>query len=428
MPQSSQSWWQRLLSGRQITQSPDRSGPFSRAAGWSTKPRAQRPELGEFDWTFAAGSVTDRAFATRFHRFMRDHIPILKAVVWTWTRLAAAPSRFEVLEPASDEVKDRSHKVLSALSDRIHPDRLTRFGGFDALLLQYFDSLFTDGAICGELTLLPSRTGLARFDFIDTASLEFTHDRKNCWQMFQRTLDGRITLDSDAIYYQPLDADAGRPYGKSLIAAVGFVARIEQELIRDMQKSMHNAGYHRMHVTIKPPVQGAAESDNDYTARANAYFDNTVRSLRDFDVDDNPVTWDDVAITHIGPEGQVTGSRNWYLNHRSMVEDVIAGCHLAPFMLGYAYGGTETWAKFKYEMVGRQIATLQRAASCFCEWIANIELALNGIEVEVRHTFDNRLEFDRRERYETDRALTDLLLRQVEARLITIEDARARLG
>ena len=407
-----------------MSQAPEHSGPFSRAAGWSSSPKSQRPDFADYEWTFAGGAAVDRAFATRLHRFMRDHIPILKAVIWTWTRLAAAPSRFEII--SGD--KERSHRILSDLSLRIHPDRLTRFGGFDSLLLQFFDSLFTDGAVCGELTLLPSRAGLARFDFIDTASLEFSHDRKNGWQMFQRAPEGRITLDSPAIYYQPLDAEAGKPYGKSLISAVGFVARIEQELIRDMQKSMHNAGYHRMHVTIKPPVQGVAESDSDFIARANAYFDNTVRSLREFDVDDNPVTWDDVTITHIGPEGQVTGSRNWYLNHRSMVEDVIAGCHLAPFMLGYAYGGTQTWAKFKYEMVGRQIATLQRAASRFCEWIAGIELALHGIDAEVKHSFDNRLDFDRRERYETDRALTDLVLRQLESGLITIEDAKQRLN
>lgn len=426
MPHSSQRWWQRLLTRRPATPFSDRPGPFSRAAGWSTTPKSQRPEFSEHEWSFAAGAISDRAFATRLHRFMRDHIPILKAVIWTWTRLAAAPSRFEV-EAESEAEKNRSYRVLSDLSLRIHPDRLTRFGGFDALLLQYFDSLFTDGAVCGELTLLPSRQGLASFDFIDTATLDFSLDRKEGWRMFQRTREGRVTLNSAAIYYHPLDAEAGRPHGKSLISAVGFVSRIEQELIRDMQKSMHNAGYHRMHVTIKPPVQGVAESDNDYTARANAYFDNTVRSLRDFDVDDNPVTWDDVTITHIGPEGQVTGSRNWYLNHRSMIEDVIAGCHLAPFMLGYAYGGTQTWAKFKYEMVGRQIATLQRAASRFCEWIAGVELALHGIDAEIKHTFDNRLDFDRRERYETDRALTDLILRQVESGLITIEEAKEKL-
>ncbi|HWO57382.1 MAG TPA: hypothetical protein VNN55_07440 [bacterium] len=426
MPHFPSSWWQRLFA-RRVSSSSDRPAAFTRAAGWSTRPRSQRPDFGEHEWTFAGGAVTDRAFATRLHRFMRDHIPVLKAVIWTWTRLAAAPSRFEI-SASTEAIKNRSYAVLSDLSHRIHPDRLTRFAGFDALLLQYFDALFTDGAVCGELTLLPSRAGLARFDFIDTATLEFAPDPQDGWRMYQRTPGGRLTLDSDAIFYQPLDAEAGRPHGKSLIGAVGFVARIEQELVRDIGKATHNAGYHRLHVAIKPPAPGAAESDSDYTARANAYFDQTVRALREFDVDDNPVTWDDVEIRHISPSGEVTSSRSWYLNHRSMVEDVIAGCHLASFMLGYAYGGTQTWAKFKYEMVGRQIATLQRAASRFCEWIANIELALHGLDAEARHVFDNRLDFDRRERYETDRALTDLILRQLESGLITIDEARQKLA
>ncbi|HUU45098.1 MAG TPA: hypothetical protein VM118_05135, partial [Acidobacteriota bacterium] len=274
----------------------------------------------------------------------------------------------------------------------------------------------------------PSRRNLDRFDFIDTATLEFDTDRAGRWRMFQREDARRIRLDSDAIFYQPLAADAGRPLGKSLLSAVGFVARVEQELVRDMQKAMHNAGYHRLHVRIRPPTQGPAETDSDYTSRANAYFDGTVGALRDFAVDDNPVTWEDVEIAHIGPTSQVSASRNWYLNHRAMLEDVIAGCGLAPFMLGYSYGTTQTWARFKFEMVGRQILSLQRAASRFCEWIAGIELALAGVDAEVRHVFDNRLEFDRHERFEADRIQTDVVLRQMEAGLLTAEQARRQLG
>src|SRR3989304_758930 len=143
MPHSPQPWWQRLLSRRPTEQSPDRNGPFSRAAGWATKPKAPRPEFAEYEWTFAGGSMTERAMAVRLHRFMRDQIPILKAVVWTWTRLAAAPSRFEVVDGVPEAEKNRPKKVLSALPRRIHPDRLTRFGGFDALLIQYFDAAET---------------------------------------------------------------------------------------------------------------------------------------------------------------------------------------------------------------------------------------------------------------------------------------------
>ncbi len=424
------SWWRRVLA--RIAPPPDTylTHPGGRRAllnGLKPRTRSQRPEYDQGDWTFATGAPGNQAFTIRLHRFLRDHIPILKSVVWTWTRLAVSPHRFEIVGNVDTATRERAESVLDALDRRIYPERVVRFGGFDALLIQFFNTLFTDGAVAGELSLLPSRKGLDRFDFIDTASLDFQPDTTGHWRLEQIHDDRRITLNSEAIFYLPLDADAGRPAGKSLLAAVGFVSRIEQELVRDMQRAMRNAGYHRLHVTIRPPAQAPGEPDDDYTARANSYFDATTHALRDLDVDDNPITWDDVEIEHVGPSGQISGSRNWYLNHRAMIEDVIAGCHLAPFMLGYSYGTTQTWARFKYEMVGRQIATLQRAASRFCEWIAGIELALAGIDVPVRHTFDNRLEFDRRERFEADRAETELVLRQMEAGLVNVEDAKRRL-
>ncbi|MBD3298174.1 MAG: hypothetical protein GF341_05935 [candidate division Zixibacteria bacterium] len=425
------SWWQRVLA--RIAPPPENSlaRPEVRSAllnGLKPKTRSQRPEYHQGDWMFATGAPGNRPFAIRLHRFLRDHIPILKSVVWTWTRLAVSPHRFEIVGDVDAGTRERAEAVLDALDRRIYPERVVRFGGFDALLIQFFNTLFTDGAVAGELSLLPSRKGLDRFDFIDTASLDFKPDTTGHWRLEQIHDDRRINLDSAAIFYLPLDADAGRPAGKSLLGAVGFVSRIEQELVRDMQRAMSNAGYHRLHVSIRPPAQAPGELDDDYTARANSYFDATTRALRDLDVDDNPITWDDVDIEHVGPSGQISGSRNWYLNHRAMIEDVIAGCHLAPFMLGYSYGTTQTWARFKYEMVGRQIATLQRAASRFCEWIAGIELALAGVDVPVRHTFDNRLEFDRRERFEADRAEMELVLRQMEAGLVNVEDAKRRLG
>jgi len=423
-------WWRRALMRLRTPAHTlaSRDGRIDRVRGLSSKPASRRFDSWDAEWTFAGGTATERSFAIRLHRFLRDHVPILKSVVWTWTRLAVSPHRFEVVGDVSESTRARVADVLDALDRRIFPERIVRFGGFDALLVQFFDTLFTDGAVAGELTVLPSHSGLDRFDFIDTTSLEFEPDRTGHWQLWQRDAEQRVALDSDAIFYLPLDADAGRPIGKSLLVAVGFVARIEQELVRDMRLAMRNAGYHRLHIRVKPPAQGVAESDNDYTARANAYFDSTAQALRDLSVDDNPINWDDVEIAHMGPSAQVATSQNWYLNHRAMIEDVTAGCHLAPFMLGYSYGTTQTWAKFKYELVGRQISTLQRAASRFCEWIAGIELALAGVDAQVRHVFDNRLEFDRRERFEADRAQTDLVLRQLEAGLLTVEQARESLA
>ncbi len=124
--------------------------------------------------------------------------------------------------------------------------------------------------------------------------------------------------------------------------------------------------------------------------RANTYFDDTVSMIKNIEPEDNPVTWQDVAIEYIGPRGQGgTKTSNWYINHRAMVEEVCSGTNLAPFLLGYSYNATTNWAQFKYDLVMRQVCTVQNAAITFLNWLANIELALRGFDLRASWQFDN---------------------------------------
>jgi hypothetical protein len=398
--------------------------PFGKLAG---KPQSQRGAGVEAQWTFSETALGDREFRIRLYRFLRDNIPILKAVLWTWTRLAVAPHHFEFSDGSAVQQK-QARLVLEDLDRRIYPHPTVRFGGFDALLVQFFNSLFTDGGAAGELVLNPARTAVDKFYLIDAATIDFDPTPDGAWRIVQRVDGKKIPLTSDSIFYYPLDADIDSPHGKSMLGAVAFISRIEQELIADMRKAMHNAGYHRLHVKIRPPEKQPTEAVDDYSDRANTYFDRTVAMMRDFDVDDNPVTWDDVEIEHLGPPSQVSSSNNWYINHKAMLEDIIAGCHLAPFMLGYSYGATQNWAQFKYEMVQRQIFSLQKAASHFLEWIANIELALHGVEITCRHIFDNRLNFGLVDKLQAEKLRTELLVLQMDKGLITPQEAKEKLA
>jgi len=401
-----------------------RPGKFGNLA---RKPQSVRPQSYEADWAFSDAAMGDREFRIRLYRFLRDHIPILKSVIWTWTRLAAAPHRFEFGE-ASPGLQERARRVLDDLDQRIYPHPTVRFGGFDALLVQFFNSLFTDGGTAGELVLNPARTAIGRFYLIDAATIDFDPTPDGDWRIVQQVEGKKIPLTTDSVFYCPLDADVDSPHGESMIGAVGFVARVEQELITDMRKAMRNAGYQRLHVRIHPPEKLPTEADDDYADRANTYFDRTVAMMRDFNVDDNPVTWDDVEIAHIGPSSNISSSHNWYVNHKAVLEDIIAGCHLAPFMLGYSYGATQNWAQFKYEMVQRQVLSLQKIASHFLEWIANIELALHGMNIACRHVFDNRMDFGMTDKLQAEKLRTEILIMRMEKGLLSLEEARAQLA
>ncbi|MCI0330828.1 MAG: hypothetical protein L0196_07740 [candidate division Zixibacteria bacterium] len=369
----------------------------------------------------------DRPTRLEFYRFIRDNVPILNSVIWTWARLCAAPNRLEITGETAAEQKKKAQKILRGLDERLYQYPFARFGGTDAVLAQFFNSLFTLGAVAGEIVLNPSRTKIEKFFFIDPATLGFVWDKSGNCQIYQQTENGEKLLNPYSIYYAGLDAEMANLYGRSILGSIPFVAKVEQSLVADMQKTMHNAGYNRIHVKIKPPEKRELETDETYLERANKYFDDTVRAVKDLAPEDNPVTWNDVEIEYIGPKGPLSSSESWYITHKAMVEDICAGTHLDPFLLGYSYGTTQTWARFKYELVLRQVVSVQRIAKRFMEWIYNLELALNGIDnLKAEFHFDNRKSFDILENAKTEQMKLDNLIKKQTAGYITFDQAKSQ--
>jgi hypothetical protein len=109
------------------------------------------------------------------------------------------------------------------------------------------------------------------------------------------------------------------------------------------------------------------------------------------------------------------------------VEDICAGVHLDPFMLGYSYGPTKSWAQFKYELILRNVISIQRLAKRFMEWIRNIELALWGIPLECEHHFDNRKFFGMLEQREAEKIHLENIIRKKEAGFISDEQAKREI-
>ncbi len=367
------------------------------------------------------------SFRIKLYRFLRDHIPIINSAVWTWTRLSSSPSYFEL--KGSDESRrlDSAKKILLDLDKRIYQHSFLRFGGVDALLTQFFGSLFTDGAVCGEVVLSRSKDKIDKFFFIDPATIRFKLKDNSHWELYQETEDGEIRLNQGSTFYFGLDIDPDDPRGKSILSSIPFVARIEQRLLEDMQKTMHNAGYHRLHIKVKPPERLSHESDQTYIERANTYFEETIQMVKEIAPEDNPITWNDVEISYIGPSGQYSAGSSWYLNHKSVLEDISAGVHLDPFMLGYSYGPPYNWAQIKYELIQRNVISIQSSARRFMDWIRNIELALRGISLEAEHHFDNRKTFGLLEKRKTEQIHIDNVIRKMEAGFTDQELAKREL-
>jgi hypothetical protein len=381
---------------------------------------------GRFIWNDAAEQP--QRFKLELYRFLRDNVPLLNSCIWTWSRLASAPGRYELIDPGTESERKKALVFLDELLLKIYPYDYHKMAGLESFLPLFFDSLFTDGAFSGFAIINRDASGVEKFLPIDPSYLILKQDRES-GDHFVIQHDGRdIRVDGDDFYYFGLSTDVNSGIGRSILSAVPFIAYIEQQLIDDMRRTTHNAGYHRLHVQITPPEKQSGESDSAYIDRINDYFDETISMIKGAAPEDNPVTWDNVKIEYIGPRNVHGVTNAWFLNHRTMVEEICAGTNLSPFMLGYSYGTTHNWAQFKYDLVMRQVVSIQNQTSRFLEWLGNIELALKGMTCKCRFVFDNRLTYLATEQADIERGNVDNLIKLYTSGLIDKETAFRKAG
>jgi len=368
---------------------------------------------------FTGQEWRENRFRVKLYRFMGESIPLISTVIWTWSRLAAAPGVFGLYRDNKQIESPEAAATLAELFTRVLRANFGHSGTQDDLLHPFFQSLFLDGAVVGLLDVEKDLSGVADFRFFDLAKTEIKISPSGQIQAVVSSENGEETFSGPNLFFYALNADLANPYGRSILKAVPFVSYVQQQLVDDMRRTTHNAGYHRLHVRIKPPERREGETDEAYVVRANDYFDSSVSMIRDIEPEDNPVTWDDVAIEYVGPQNQ-GGTRvsNWYLNHRSMIEEICSGTHLAPFLLGYSYSATTNWAQFKYDLVMRQVQSVQRAAVSFLDWLANIELSLRGYALTAKWQFDNSMSALAKERADVKRTEAGYLVDLYNAGLI----------
>ncbi|UCG63165.1 MAG: hypothetical protein JSV52_07760 [Candidatus Zixiibacteriota bacterium] len=371
--------------------------------------------------------VSSGRYRIALYRFLSENIPVISACVSTWARLSSAPGDFEIIDDAGTRDTERAREQMSQLAARVYQGSLGHQGSMVTFLTEIFASLFRDGVFAGFLTVKKDGTGVDRFVPIDSSGLTVNCDGGGTRLTLE--LDaGAICLNRSDFYYIPMNSDISRPLGRSILQAIPLVAYIEQQLVDDMRRSSHNSGFHRLHVQVTPPERMAGESDQAYMERINGYFDSTVSMIKSCGVDENPVTWDNVSIESIGPDNVRAVTNSWFVNHRGMIEEICAGTNLAPFLLGYSYGATTTWSSFKFDLVMRQVRSVQAQVSAFLEWIGNIELALAGIDARCRFRFDNSFAYQAIEEAKINSTHVDSLLKLYESGLIDKQTAREKAG
>jgi hypothetical protein len=308
-------------------------------------------------------------FMLKVYRFLRDAIPDISDAVWTWKRLCQTGHEVEILDPSSELARDRASRMIRDLDTRVN----AAGGGMDGLLDIFYTSLFTYGAAALEIVLSRSRESIHDIVPVDVWTVRFKRDPETGKALPYQVHDGEeIEINPELFFYLGTDRDGTNPYGRSMLRSIPFVVKIQQRLLEDMAKATRNAGWSKLHVKYKPGERFRGESQEDYQSRLSGNFEKLRDSVSKLKTDQNLVTYDNVEVDVI------TGSQRssvFYENHKAVEEQVITGMHLMPILLGRNYGTTETYGTAQYEIINRQVASVNRAVKRLLERLYNFELS-----------------------------------------------------
>ena len=313
-----------------------------------------------------------------FYRYMRNRIPIISSAVWNWVRLCNTPGDYHLV--GHDSHCREAEAVIDDLIERICGVIGLKRKGMGSLLELFFLEVFTNGNFCGRLVPLPSGRGIDYFEDLDAESIDWT--RSGRWIPRLKRDDRLYALDAGLFVHYGLGADRMHPAGVSFLSSIEFVTQIEQRIVDDMAKSSHNAGYPHLHIKITPPERFENESDTRYIKRAENYFDDTVGMFKQIDADDNIFSWSDLEVSVIG--GERTMPTSWKLNREQVIEDVITGMKLFPWVVGRSHGTTKNWVQAQFNLLMQEVDSIQKAVA---DWILNLELKLRNIPVKAEYVF-----------------------------------------
>jgi len=357
------------------------------------------------------------------YRYLRNTIPIVSTAVWSWVRLCSTPQSLEIT--GSEAEINRARGILDDLDARILENPYQRGQGVARLTEAMFLELFTLGRFCGELVLLPDGSGIDYFRTLDPFRIHW--ERAGRWKAVYEEEDGSERfLSRERTFYSTLGLDVSNPAGVEPLASVPFVLEIEQKLLEDMARSSHNAGTPRLQVKITPPKPFENENEEEYLARINAYFDQTVEQFSSLEADQNLFTWSDVEVTVIG--GEKGRNFTWKINREQVLEDVIMALKLFPWVLGRSHGTTMNWVGAQYNLLMQEVDSIQASATALADWLRSTELKLRGCNAQAKHVFAPNQDPFLLERAQSEEIHFRTVDGMVEKGYLTKDEGKRRLG
>jgi hypothetical protein len=367
----------------------------------------------------------ESAFRKAIITLLTKSYPVASQAVWIWKYLCATDNSIQFVSGTSAQ-RDSAKDIITELNSRINVFEFMKSGGLPFLAEQFFQGIFKYGRFSGKLIVDPKKIEIQDFLVLDPFNIKFSRgDRKAFYKL--ENSDQYFQANPNTFFYYGLNMDWDNPYGWAMIESSYTLMKIADEMLDDMKNSSSNAGIPRLHIKIAQPKQMENEDGENYVERASSYFDAYIKQFSEIGNDDNFYSWDDVTIGVVGGNSQF--GYTWKTNRNVLDEEIIAGFHLFPWVVGKSAATTKNWVQSQFDMLMSQTKSIQLVGRSLTEWIANTELKLKGLgDVRAVHVFDAPRDPARKDIAEAIQTEISNALTKAKEGIISPDDAARELG
>lgn len=350
---------------------------------------------------------------------LADAYPEVGLALWNMVRLASSEYTVDVRTPDNTTDDATGKALLDALLYRVNP----YWGGFDAVVSQWFTSTILQGACSGETVATPDLRGVSDIVPVQPWSIYFQRDLAQNYVAFQwqpllastggvllgqqvagsppsvGTLLGQNALDHGGFRqlnertfaYVPLDAEVDDPYGRAPFAPVFQLVAFDAQMLKDLRQWSHVNAWGRIDVSVvyelaEKMMTGATKVD---PAKAKAWRRNYLNSIKtaydSLAPDDTFIHWDNVEVHGVDGSGQTLDIDNLV---RVLERRIFRALKQLPILMGSNEGTTETWGTLQMEVYAKGIASVQRTVAALMERLLEAALELMGHAASVKVQFE----------------------------------------
>jgi hypothetical protein len=317
-----------------------------------------------------------------------DVSPDVGLAVWNMLRLGSAGFNFTVKD-SSGQDDEKGKQLLDELLSNIGMES----GGLRGLIVQWLLSAYLQGAVCGEVALTEDLRGIDDFYSVDPATIKFGRDETKKLVMYHTPPNGSlaIRLNTEKVWYVPIDPMIDDPYGRPPAAPVLQEVWFDVAFITDLRRVVHNQGWPRIDIKVLSEIiinsapASVKNDEKELLQWMNDRLAEVQKAYSELQPDDSFAHYDSVEINQAESAGRLFDPSGVL---RVIERRMIKALKQLPILMANNEGSTETHGTIQWQIFVAGLQSMQEPICTVLNRMMQLSLQVLGYKGRVECFFE----------------------------------------